>query len=179
VQTVAFASSFLERADYDGAARTLTVHFDDGSIYRYSDVPPEVFAGFGRAKAGPGILFNNTIRGQFRFVRLTPFKARRNARPAEPAASPTPATPPVAIACQTPEQMDKRKRKLVSVALEAVSYDAEKKCLVLYFDSKHVYLYGNVPLQVYQRLLAPGPDPGSYFNAAVRNNHNYPAQRLH
>jgi hypothetical protein len=61
-------------------------------------------------------------------------------------------------------------RNVVSVVLNAVAYDEPSGCLVLYFDSGHVYRYGSVPREAYQNLLKAG-EPGVYYNKAIRNQY--------
>jgi hypothetical protein len=56
---------------------------------------------------------------------------------------------------------------VTSAVLDAVAYDAASRCLVLYFDSGHVYRYGDVPPAAYEHLLRPGTD--RYFNRSIRN----------
>jgi len=65
------------------------------------------------------------------------------------------------------------KQTVKSEALDEVSYDATTRCLVLYFDSRQVYRYADVPANVYQQLIKTGPDPGIYFNKSVRNKFKF------
>lgn len=160
-QLLTFSGSFLDRAEYDGAKRSLKVFFDDKSVYEYADVPPEVFAGLRKADGDKDAAnyFNDSVRSKFAFKRLTPATTMRSPTPPKPARTP--------VTCPNPTTM--AKRAVTSVVLDAVSYDAQSRCMVLYFDSKHVYKYGPVPSAVYQTLIAPGADPSSYFNKEVRN----------
>lgn len=169
VETLQLTSSFLERAEYDAAAQTLTLYFDDASVYRYAEVPRDVFAGLHAPGVYPGHYFNESIRGSYDFRRLSPPRRRASPPRTQPILEPRPEIP-----CAGSEAM--RREEVVSVALDAVSYDPATDCLVLYFDSGHVYRYGGVPVEVYGRLLEQGPDPVTYFNASIWGK--YPKQRL-
>lgn len=52
-------------------ARTLTVSFTNGRVYRYRDVPPDIIQGFNLALS-KGRFFNLRIRDQYRFDELAP-----------------------------------------------------------------------------------------------------------
>lgn len=168
VRRVALRSEFLERAEYDGKALSLTLYFDDGSVYRYAGVPANVFDRLSQAGNDAGSFFNKSIRNRFRYRRLTPARKQTPSR-----VKPLPR--PVEIAC--PPLKGMRKQDVKSVALKSVYYDSPTRCLVLDFVRDHVYRYGNVPEAVYRRLLQSSPpDPVRYFNASIRNK--YRSQRL-
>lgn len=62
-------SSSIASIGYDPAARVLEVEFRNGGLYRYRDVPRELFAGF-MAAASKGRFFIERIRGKFDFERV-------------------------------------------------------------------------------------------------------------
>jgi hypothetical protein len=172
VETVQLTSDVLERAEYRPDARALTLFFDDGSTYRYADVPPAVFAGLRSGAASPGVYFNASIRNNFVFERLTP--PTRRPRRETPAADGSAAVSRPSVPCAT----TMTKRPLVSTVLETVAYDPATKCLELAFDSKHVYRYGGVAPDEYQQLLRSDGDPGTYFNAVIRRKYKDQTQRV-
>lgn len=57
-------SSNIAGIGYDAASRELAVRFRSGTLYRYSDVPPEVAAEFKGAES-KGSFFSKQIRGSF------------------------------------------------------------------------------------------------------------------
>ena len=57
-------SSHIAGADYDAETRILTVYFQDGDAYEYSQVPPEVAAAFERAPSA-GQYFHRMIRQRY------------------------------------------------------------------------------------------------------------------
>ena len=57
--------------NYDEAAATLQIEFISGAVYRYFDVPPDVFDEL-HAAFSKGQAFNTLIRDRYRFERLTP-----------------------------------------------------------------------------------------------------------
>lgn len=64
-----FASSALDRADYDPQTQRLTVRFTNGRRYVYFDVPVRVYAGLIGADC-QGVYFNAEIRDRYPFKRL-------------------------------------------------------------------------------------------------------------
>jgi len=161
----------MTRAEYNTNARTLTIYFEDGSIYRYEAVTQNTVTAF-RNSRDPDEYFNDSIRDSFKFTRLTPTKIRtprrsRN-RSNRTAATRTP------VRCAALNQL--QRQNVVSEALAAVAYDDATQCLVVYFDRRGTYAYANVPKDVYRRLLQTGPDPAIYFNESVRTR--YRNQRL-
>jgi len=57
-------SSVIRDFDYDEVRRALEITFVSGKVYRYSDVPPELFAEFEMARS-KGEFFNRHIRDCF------------------------------------------------------------------------------------------------------------------
>jgi hypothetical protein len=62
-------SSDLSSVGYDPKSRILEIEFRSGGIYRYLDVPKEVFDGLLAAKS-KGRFFAKEIRDRYRFERL-------------------------------------------------------------------------------------------------------------
>lgn len=54
-------STAVHSLDYDEYSETLTVHFTDGSVYAYWNVPAEEYAALLYA-ASPGTYFNANVR---------------------------------------------------------------------------------------------------------------------
>jgi hypothetical protein len=69
------------------------------------------------------------------------------------------------------------RREVTSVVLDAVAYDPATRCLMLYFDSKDVYKYGNVPAEVYKQLLAPNANFNALFPRR-KNQQKYPYEHV-
>lgn len=55
-----------------------------------------------------------------------------------------------------------------SSVMKTVRYDAARRELEVTFTTGRVYVYGDVPAEVYAALLA-APSKGEYFNAAIRD----------
>ncbi len=68
-------SSVLASAGYDAKARVLEIEFRSGAIYRYLDVPGEVYRGLFAAES-KGNYFGKSIRDKFRCERVRPRKIR-------------------------------------------------------------------------------------------------------
>ena len=67
-------------------------------------------------------------------------------------------------------------RKAVqSKDLAIVGYDPEKSELEVTFRAGGVYVYSNVPADIYQQLLS-APSHGTFFNKNVKDL--FPAQKL-
>ena len=62
-------SSTLLSVGYDAGSRTLEVEFRNGHLYRYDDVPRELYDGLRTARS-KGRYFNERIRDDFAAVRL-------------------------------------------------------------------------------------------------------------
>ena len=63
------SSSAMRSAGYDEAARALEIEFPDRDVYRYLDVPPEVWRAFENAPS-KGLFFSGEIRDRFAFERV-------------------------------------------------------------------------------------------------------------
>jgi hypothetical protein len=63
------SSSSVASVGYDPKTETLELEFHSGSVYEYSEVPPEVFRGLMEAPS-KGRYFANEIRGQYPSTRV-------------------------------------------------------------------------------------------------------------
>ena len=63
-ERVAFESAGVASAGYDDQARVLEIEFPKGKIYRYQNVPREVFDALLKAKS-KGRYFHAAIRGKY------------------------------------------------------------------------------------------------------------------
>jgi KTSC domain len=70
MNSTAVASATLATIAYDDAQRLLQVEFRSGAVYQYFGVPPTVHQAL-LAAPSKGSYFNQSIRGQFSFVRLS------------------------------------------------------------------------------------------------------------
>lgn len=64
IQLIQLKSSNLAAAGHDAATNTLAVHFTNGSVYHYKDVPADVANGL-MENVSPGRYFAANIRGAF------------------------------------------------------------------------------------------------------------------
>lgn len=62
-------SSNLKSAGYDEKERVLEVEFTNGTRYRYTDVPPAVYAGLLQAGSA-GTYFHQNVRGQYNYKKV-------------------------------------------------------------------------------------------------------------
>jgi hypothetical protein len=62
-------SSSLRSIGYDRSTRALEVEFLNGTVYRYHDVPAELWTAF-RGAASKGQFFQHRVREQFPNTRL-------------------------------------------------------------------------------------------------------------
>ncbi|WP_127126194.1 KTSC domain-containing protein [Georgenia sp. SYP-B2076] len=62
-------SSTIVEVGYDPSSRTLELRFTGGRLYRYFDVPEQVFADM-LAAPSKGRYFNREIRDGYRYVRV-------------------------------------------------------------------------------------------------------------
>jgi len=69
VLRVVVDSSSLRSIGYDAAALTLEVEFRNGSVYRYANVPSELWGRFRRAES-VGKFFQDHVRDQFETTRV-------------------------------------------------------------------------------------------------------------
>ena len=68
-------SSVLAAAGYDAKRRLLEIEFHSGAIYRYLEVPQEIFRRLLAAES-KGQFFGAAIRGKFRSELVKPRKAK-------------------------------------------------------------------------------------------------------
>ena len=73
------SSSAMRSAGYDEAARALEIEFPDRDVYRYLDVPPEVWRAFENAPS-KGLFFSGEIRDRFAFERVDKAAPRRSSK---------------------------------------------------------------------------------------------------
>ena len=62
-------SSNIAEIGYDANSRTLEVLFNNGSVYQYFDVPPQIHAALVQA-GSIGEYLNANIKGKFRYARV-------------------------------------------------------------------------------------------------------------
>ena len=62
-------SSSLRSMGYDRATATLEVEFTNGGVYRYADVPPELWSAF-RNSDSKGKFFQDHVREHFETTRV-------------------------------------------------------------------------------------------------------------
>jgi hypothetical protein len=62
-------STSLRSVGYDAASLTLEVEFRNGSVYRYANVPSELWARLRRAES-MGRFFQDHVRDQFETMRV-------------------------------------------------------------------------------------------------------------
>lgn len=56
--------------------------------------------------------------------------------------------------------------------LEQIGYDSDKSELHVIFKDGSLYVYSDVPVQIYEALLV-APSKGSYLNREVKGVYNY------
>lgn len=69
MNVTAVASSTLAAVGYESAVRILHLEFCSGELYRYLDVPEELYEGLLRASS-KGQYFNERIRDRFPYGRV-------------------------------------------------------------------------------------------------------------
>jgi hypothetical protein len=84
------SSSAMRSAGYDEAARALEIEFPDRDVYRYLDVPPEVWRAFEDAPS-KGLFFSGEIRDRFDYARVDKARPRAVKGARVGAGSPSPA----------------------------------------------------------------------------------------
>ena len=62
-------SSSLRSVGYDEASRTLEIEFRSGAVYRYYEVPPEVYRELMEAPS-KGRCFQGAIRDNYRYAKV-------------------------------------------------------------------------------------------------------------
>jgi YD repeat-containing protein len=166
-QKAAVSAGFFQQVDYDSRERLLTIHFRDGSVYAYQNVPARIFDQLVRSSE-PGDFFNDEIRDQYSFellhVRTALGIPQVQTRVAENAQHEIP--------CMDPG--DASKKPIKSVILDFAAYDAGHHCMILYFDRGGIYQYGNVPPEIFNSLLHT-PHADKFFNREIWGK--YPARR--
>ena len=63
-------STVIRHFSYDPSASTLTITFLSGNVYRYQEVPPEVYQSL-RIAGSKGRYFNFYIKDKYRFVHVS------------------------------------------------------------------------------------------------------------
>jgi hypothetical protein len=149
---------FFSKTSYDPGTTCLYVFFKDGSIYSYPNVPAQLYGQLA-ANSDPGSFFNKEVRDKFG----KPLKIHARTEPLKPKALRRPS-----FKCVEPTAS--LRRHVNSVILDFVAYDLADRCLILYFDHRGVYQYGNVPPATF-RALVGAKDVDHFFNAKVRNNY--------
>lgn len=62
-------SSMINRVEYAPVTKTLSVVFNNNTVYGYDDVPPELFDALCKAPSA-GQFFNKNIRNAFKYTRI-------------------------------------------------------------------------------------------------------------
>ena len=62
-------STVIASMQYDAEHRALTVRFVTGAIYKYLDVPPEVYEAM-RTSGSKGIYLNTQIKGNYAYKKI-------------------------------------------------------------------------------------------------------------
>ena len=68
-------SSAIHAIGYDKEYRVLEIVFNNGGIYRYTNVPREIFEGL-RNSESKGVYFHERVRGRYENWRLGRFRRR-------------------------------------------------------------------------------------------------------
>jgi len=63
------SSSNIESSDYDAETQTLTITFQNGSSYEYTNVPPAIHRGL-QAAGSTGSFFHRAIKPRFSFEQM-------------------------------------------------------------------------------------------------------------
>lgn len=64
IQLTQLKSTNLRAAGHDPTSNLLAVHFQNGTVWHYKDVPPKIAGGLLEASS-PGKFFAENIRGQY------------------------------------------------------------------------------------------------------------------
>jgi hypothetical protein len=59
-----------------------------------------------------------------------------------------------------------------STVIDSISYDPERRELAITFKSGRTYVYDDVPIDIYEELLA-ADSQGAYFNHNIRDAYEY------
>ena len=148
-------SSLVASAGYAPKTRTLEIQFHSGKIYRYYDVPEEVYTELMEADS-VGRYFNAEIRGAFSYEQC----CRQDHAATR-------------LADSSPALEGTMKRTPVESSLVAsAGYDSKNRMLEIQFHSDKIYRYYDVPEEVYKELME-ADSVGSYFNAEIRGAFSY------
>lgn len=69
IQRIPVESASVASVGYAVDVRTLEVEFRSGAVYRYFDVPAEIYGGFVVARS-KGAYFSSAVKGQFGYARI-------------------------------------------------------------------------------------------------------------
>jgi len=67
--TVSIQSSNIKSASYETDSKTLTITFSNLNVYKYYDVPWEIFARF-RISESQGKYFSKEINGKYKYSKV-------------------------------------------------------------------------------------------------------------
>jgi hypothetical protein len=70
VKCMAMPSTVIASYQYDAAAATLEIVYRSGAVYRYRNVPPDVYAAF-KAYREKGVYLNKYIKGKFPYQKIS------------------------------------------------------------------------------------------------------------
>jgi hypothetical protein len=65
-------STVIAASEYDASTRTLVIRYVSGMVYRYKDVPAEVYAEM-KAAFSKGQFLNRFIKGKYAYEKLSDF----------------------------------------------------------------------------------------------------------
>lgn len=63
-------STVIASYQYDAVTATLEIVYRSGAVYKYRDVPPEVYAAF-KAYREKGVYLNKYIKGKFPYQKIS------------------------------------------------------------------------------------------------------------
>ena|ERR1700752_4091485 len=167
-QTEMVNAGFFQQVDYYPGQRLLTIHFSDGSVYAYQEVPKRVFDQLVKSPT-PGGYFNDAIRDTYPFellhVRTALGVPQVQMKMAE--------KPQDEFPCLDPQGANKKPIK--SVILDFAAYDSRNHCMILYFDKGYIYEYATVTPQTFNALMH-APHVDKFFNRDIWGK--YPTRRV-
>jgi hypothetical protein len=65
-------STVIATSEYDASTRTLVIRYVSGMVYRYKDVPAEVYAEM-KAAFSKGQFLNKFIKGRYAYEKVSDF----------------------------------------------------------------------------------------------------------
>jgi len=65
----AFESSNVAKIGYEASSSTLEVHFHNGGVYQYYDVPSHIWDAFKQADS-KGQFIHQSLKGQYRYSKI-------------------------------------------------------------------------------------------------------------